>query len=73
MMRKFVILGVLAVVSVGCGSNSADGGDPSKAPRVEEVKPQKGWTRPEDGLAAKHAAGQAKRKAESEGDTGGGN
>jgi tripartite-type tricarboxylate transporter receptor subunit TctC len=51
----------------------ACGGDPSKAPRVEEVKPPQGWTRPEDGLAAKHAAGQAKRKAESEGDTGGGN
>ena len=73
MMSKCVVLGMLAVVAVGCGSNSPDGGDPSKAPRVEEVKPPQGWTRPEDGLAAKHATGKAKRKAESEGDTGGGN
>jgi len=74
MMKTILSIGfisLLAVSMIGC-SGGDDGGDPTKAPRVEEVKRPEGWKPPEQAMAEKHAAAREKRKAESEGESEGG-
>lgn len=65
---SFAVVTVLASVAmIGCGSKDTDGGDPSKAPRVEEIKDPGGNKSPEAALAEKHAKGRAARQAEADG------
>lgn len=74
MMKTILSIGVIGLMTlsiVGC-SGGDDGGDPSKAPRVEEVKRPEGWKPPEQAMAEKHAAAREKRKTDSEGESEGG-
>ncbi|MFZ4506504.1 MAG: hypothetical protein ACOYON_02260 [Fimbriimonas sp.] len=69
----FTFVGLIASVALtGCGSSSDDGGDPSKAPRVEEVKRPEGWESPETAIGKKHAAAKEKMKETTDGDADGG-
>ena len=65
-------LGLFGLALAGCGNSDSDGGDPSKAPRVEEVKRPPGWVPPEQAMAEKHAAAKEKMKSSTDGEADGG-